>query len=46
MDEFPVLCLSEGTAGRAAGTVAQGPPPGSEGEQDDPGQHQHQGQQT
>lgn len=37
-----VLFLPEGAAGGAAGTVAQDPPAGPEGEQDDLGQHQHQ----
>lgn len=38
-----VVLFSEGAAGGAAGAVAQDPPAGPEGEQDDAGQHQHQG---
>ena len=36
------LALSEDAPGRAAAPVEEDPPPGPEGEEDDPGQHQKQ----
>lgn len=46
MDDLQLCDLLEETAGRTAGRVEEGPPPGAEGKQDDHGQNQHQGLQA